>query len=264
MASAMVFHEQLLSFFAAPFYQQQTVWHKVDVQRQRISNRTLKPFIYELDLEATLWDGDPAARTVLVPPGGSIDLAVVSDHDSLALFTPTEGIAAALKLTFWASLVVTSPAWFWALLQFVVPALYDHERRLVFPFVGGAIFCMIVGFLVAYSFVVPATNHYLYTFNASFGRNVWSLAHYLDYTIFLMFACAAGCQLAFLLFFAVHYGLLSVEVMVAKRRLAVVAAFILGALLTPPDVFSQILVAIPLIAAYELAIIYGRYRAVQQ
>ena len=86
------------------------------------------------------------------------------------------------------------------------------------------------------------------------------LTHYLDYTIFLLLANGLAFELCVLGLFAVHLGLVTAEGLLAKRRVAIVGAFILGALLTPPDVLTQIMLAIPLIVLYEGIILYARLK----
>ncbi len=86
------------------------------------------------------------------------------------------------------------------------------------------------------------------------------MAHYLDYTLVLFLGHAIAFEISLLLLFMVHFGVLSLELLISKRRYMIVGAFIVGAVLTPPDVPTQLMLAIPLIGIYEIAIIYGKIR----
>ena len=104
---------------------------------------------------------------------------------------------------------------------------------------------------------LPIANDYLSLFNSSIGQNAWTLDHYVNYVLCLCLGHAIAAELSVLLLVLVHFGLLSAEWLIAKRRVMIVGAFILGALLTPPDVLTQLLLAFPLIGIYEIAICYA-------
>ena len=113
---------------------------------------------------------------------------------------------------------------------------------------------------MAYFITLPIANQYLSLFNSAIGQNSWTLALYVNYVLFLCMGHAIAAELALLLLILVHFRCLSAEWLISKRRHMIVAAFILGALLTPPDVLTQLLMAIPLIGIYELAIWYAKFR----
>ena len=121
-------------------------------------------------------------------------------------------------------------------------------------------FSVACGCAIAYCFTLPLANEYLTFFNSSIGQNAWTLNHYVNYVLFLSFGHAIAAELALLLFVLVHYRFLSPEWLISKRRYMIVVAFILGALLTPPDVLTQILLAVPLMGIYEIAILYAKWR----
>jgi sec-independent protein translocase protein TatC len=112
--------------------------------------------------------------------------------------------------------------------------------------------------MAAFYVTIPLANDYLLSFNQGIGTNWWSLAHYLNYTLFLMLANAAACELFVAGVFIVHLRLVTAEWLANHRRIIVVSAFILGAILTPPDVLTQCLLAGLLIFLYELLILYAR------
>ena len=178
----------------------------------------------------------------------------------LVILSPLEGFLSAMKVCFLVGVVATSPLWIFFFLQFINPALNLREKQLIWPFLGVSFVLITLGFLFAFFITIPAANQYLIAFNQTIGINMWSLGLYLDYTLFLLLANAFAFELGAVGFFLVHLQLISAEQLIAKRRAAIVCSFIIGALLTPPDVLTQIMLAVPLIGLYELIIIYGRFR----
>ncbi len=178
----------------------------------------------------------------------------------LVILSPSEGFKVTLEACFWFSLVITSPVWFYFVFRFITPALQTSETKLILPVISLTVAFLLLGLGFAYYCTIPFANHYLYSFNKEIGQNMWGLSHYLDYTVFLLFANALAFEMGAILLLLVHYRIISLEALQRRRRPAIVAVFIVAALLTPPDVFTQGLLALPLIALYELIVLYARYR----
>jgi sec-independent protein translocase protein TatC len=176
------------------------------------------------------------SRHYFIPAGSHLDIRLSSGPNSLLIFGPTEGFIITLKVCFWCGLAGTSPFWIACLLQFISPGLRYSEKRFILPFI-------------------------FHTFNASIGVNLWSLSNYLSYTVLILLANGIAFQSFVVLLFLIHAGWISAATMRSKRRHAILAAFVLGAILTPPDVPSQLMLAFPLIALYETAILYASLRA---
>jgi sec-independent protein translocase protein TatC len=121
-----------------------------------------------------------------------------------------------------------------------------------------------LGCLFAYTITLPIANQYLQSFNATIGMNLWSLGNYLDYTLFLLMANGIAFEFGALGIFAVHLQYLSAETLIQNRRFAILGAFILAALLTPPDILTQFMLAIPLISLYEALILYAKMKRLRQ
>lgn len=183
-----------------------------------------------------------------------------NSKNSLVILTPFEGIATLLNTCFWIGLVGTSPFWLYFIYQFVAPALEVEHRRMVIPFVFLSLLSMVFGFFVAFYLTIPLANRYLMDINSHLGTNFWSLSEYVNYTVLLLFANGLAFELSVILFFLVHYGLISQKSLKRHRKFAIICIFILSAILTPPDVLTQVLLAIPLMIIYEGAILYSRFR----
>ena len=179
---------------------------------------------------------------------------------SFLIMGPIEGISLVFKLSFWISLALTAPFWGWVWIQFILPGLKARERLVLFPFLLCSTICLCLGMAFAYCVTLPIANQYLTLFNDSIGQNAWTLMHYIQYVLLLCLGHAVAAELGLLLFLLVHFRFLSPGGLIAKRRYMIVVAFILGALLTPPDILTQLLLAIPLIGLYEAAIWYAKWR----
>jgi sec-independent protein translocase protein TatC len=122
---------------------------------------------------------------------------------------------------------------------------------------------LLFGLLFAYYVTIPLANQFLYAFNLSIGENLWSASLYLDYTVVLLLANALAFELCAVLLLCVHYGVISSRWLQAKRRYIYVAIFVVAAVLTPPDVLTQLLLAIPLVIFYEMIVVYARWKALR-
>lgn len=190
----------------------------------------------------------------------TLPLAGVEAAHYLLILGPIEGFQTVLRTCFWCGLTITSPIWIFTLLRFVHPGLRESERRLISPFLATSGLFISIGLLFAYFVTIPFANHYLYAFNNTIGQNLWTLQNYLDYTVLLLLANALAFEIAVAMLFLAHSGWLSAPWLREKRRLMILLIFILSAILTPPDVLTQLLLAFPLMALYELLIVYADWR----
>lgn len=179
---------------------------------------------------------------------------------SLVILGPAEGLSTAIRLSFWSSLALTSPLWLFLLLRFAHPALKGRERQLIPAFFICSLLFFFLGIAVAFYGTLPLANQVLFHFNAQMGENLWSMSHYLNYTLILVVGNGLAFECTVVLFFLVHEGYVKAQLLSLYRRQAAVAIFVLSALLTPPDILTQLLLALPLLLLYECAIGYGRLR----
>ncbi len=185
-------------------------------------------------------------------------LLIPLENQPLILLGPLEGMETTLKICFWVGLVATSPLWLFFVAQFIAPAFTQKQRIAFVPFAAFSFIFSGAGILFAYWITLPLANQMLYAFNAEIGINLWSYNSYISYTFLLLLANALAFEITLLMFFCVHIGLFTPAYMQSKRKVMILVAFILGALLTPPDVFTQVMIALPLIGLYELALLYAR------
>ena len=232
---------------------------------ERIVNSSLYPTVYKVPKEAYVFPNQSGVLLLenhhyRIESNHQLNYEIAIKDSKLLITNPLEGILLSFKVCFWVSISVTSPVWIYCLLKFIIPALQTRERTILFPFILSSFFFICLGLMVAYEVTIPLANKYLENFNSDIGYNLWSLSHYIEYTLIIFLGHAIAFELCVILLFMVHLNLLSTEWLISKRRYMIVCAFVLGALLTPPDVFTQLLLAIPLMIVYELAIIYSRIR----
>jgi len=163
-----------------------------------------------------------------------------------------------LKLTFFVALLVTMP---WLLYQawaFVAPGLYRHEQKLATPLLASSVLLFYTGCAFAYFLVLPAVFTFL-TAVAPQGVAVTpDINHYLDFVLVLFFAFGICFEIPVAVVILVALGVMDVPKLQRARPYVIVGAFVAGAILTPPDVVSQILLAVPIWILYEIGIVFAR------
>lgn len=245
---SLLYYQPLLSLFEAPLHKAIPTQSHLEISQQ-IHNPSSEIVYYST-----------GTGQIAIPPGSSVTISQPQNHSKLVMLSPLEGVTTTLKICFWCGLVLSSPIWLLILLRFVAPGLNHSSRQLIPAFLILSLGAIGLGMLFAYWITLPLANNYLYTFNHEIGLNLWSLSHYFDYTVLLLLANGLAAELGLVLFFLVHLGIFSAETLKAKRRHMIVMAFIIAALLTPPDVLTQFLLAVPLILIYEATIVYARIK----
>ena len=159
------------------------------------------------------------------------------------------------KVAFLAALLLSLP---WVLYQawaFVAPGLYEHEKKFALPLIVSSVFFLVVGISFAYFFVLPAAYKFFYAFAADTGADVMQdLQKYWDFTLAIFFGFGLTFEVPVVEMLLVKLGMVTTQQLREARRYVIVGAFVVAAVLTPPDVLSQFMLAIPLIILYELGI----------
>lgn len=160
----------------------------------------------------------------------------------------------ALKVAFFAGFILSLPIIFWQMWMFLAPGLYDHEKKLIIPFVFFATMQFVLGALFAYYFVVPVGFAFLINFGSTVVTVLPSIGMYVDFFTKLMIGFGLSFELPVIIFFLAKVGLVDDKMLKDFFRYAVVLIFIIAAILTPPDVISQMLMAAPLLVLYGVSI----------
>lgn len=178
----------------------------------------------------------------------------------LVALTPTESFFTAFKIALLVGFVIASPYVFYQIWKFIEPALYEEEKKLVVPFVFFTTVFFISGALFAYFGVLPLAIKFLLTFGYTQldVEAMISVSSYISFVVRLILAFGITFELPVILSLLARLGLVTPEALSKFRPYFVVAAFTLAALLTPPDVVSQVFLAMPLIVFYEISIIMAK------
>jgi len=182
------------------------------------------------------------------------------EGSSLVFINATEPFFTILKVSALAGLVVAFPIIIWQVWAFIAPALYGHEKRLAIPFVFFSSLCFGTGTFFGFTLVFPM----IFSFLVAYGTNVaginamLSMGAYLTLASRLLIAFGLVFELPIVIFFLARLGIVDHIWLAKNRKFALLLAFVMGAVLTPPDIFSQASIALPFIVLYEIGIIVAR------
>ena len=180
-------------------------------------------------------------------------------EDQQLIFTNLpEMFFAYLKTALVAGILASAPILFYQLYMFVAPGLYRSERRLVVPFVMASTILFVGGALFGYFIVFPFGFRFFLGFANESIQALPSVKEYFSFAVKLLFAFGLVFELPVVAFFLGKLGIVTPELMRTKRKYAILLTFAMGAILTPPDVVTQCMMAGPLIVLYEISILVVR------
>lgn len=164
----------------------------------------------------------------------------------------------ALKVSFFAGLLGALPFILYQLWLFVAPGLYNNEKKMVLPFVIGGSVMFLVGVLFSYYVVTPFGFQFLIAFGSFLYTPLINIEDYVGFFTKIMMGFGIAFELPVFAYFLALLGLVTDKTLKDFFKYAVVIIFIVAALLTPPDVLTQLLMAIPLVLLYGLSILIVR------
>jgi sec-independent protein translocase protein TatC len=163
-----------------------------------------------------------------------------------------------LKLTFFASVLLSIPYILYQIWAFIAPGLYKHEKRLAAPLLLSSVLLFYTGMAFAYFVVFPILFGFVTGIGLEGVATMTDIAKYLDFVLQLFFAFGFAFEIPIAVILMIHAGVVSPDSLAAKRPYIIVGCFVVGMLLTPPDVFSQILLAVPMWMLFEAGVFIGR------
>jgi sec-independent protein translocase protein TatC len=163
-----------------------------------------------------------------------------------------------LKVAFIAGAMLASPVIFYELWLFIAPGLYQTEKKLVIPFVIASTILFVGGSLFGYFVVFPFGFRFFMGFSNEFVQALPSVKQYFAFSSRLLFAFGMVFELPVVIFFLARIGLVTADFLKRKRKYAILLTFVAGAILTPPDVITQVFMAVPLILLYEISIVVAK------
>jgi sec-independent protein translocase protein TatC len=164
-----------------------------------------------------------------------------------------------LKLAFYAALFISMPVILYQLWAFVSPGLYRHEKRLARPLLVAALALFYLGCAFAYFLVLPAAFRFLTAVTPAGVEMMTDITHYLDFVMLMFFAFGLCFEVPVAVVILAAVGVVDLAKLRGARRYAIVAAFAVAAVITPPDITSMVMLAIPMCLLYELGLLAVRW-----
>lgn len=183
---------------------------------------------------------------------------------TMAMTTAVEGFVTMVKVAGLAGLLAASPMIFWQAWQFVAPGLYPHEKKPILPLVISSSTLFALGVAFGYAVIFRYAFPYFLEFAAADVQAVLSIDAYLGLATKLLLAFGLCFQLPIVVFFLARIGLIDARDMIRGFRYSVVGIFVVAAIITPPDVLSQVLMAIPLLVLYGIGIVIAFFVSTKQ
>ena len=184
---------------------------------------------------------------ILKPKGGSLIFISVAE----AFFTY-------MKVAFIASIILTSPFILYQIWAFIAPGLYQKEKKYVIPFVLGGSLFFALGVLFGYFVAIPFGFRFLLGYATDFIKPMPSMKEYLSFSIKFLLAFGLVFEFPVILVLLSRIGIIDAKMLARQRKYAILLIFVFAAVMTPPDVISQVLMGLPLIGLYELSILLSR------
>ena len=185
-----------------------------------------------------------------------LPLQKVMPEGNTMIFTGIpEGFLVEMYLAFVAGFFMATPVIFYQIWAFIAPGLYKEEKRYIVPIACLSAIFFIAGMAFCYFVAFPFVFQFFMTYSRGIVKAAPTMQQYFSFTIRLLFAFGIIFELPLFCFFLARLGIIKARQMRSCRKYAVVACFIIAAILTPPDVMSQLLMAGPLLLLYEISIL---------
>jgi len=184
-----------------------------------------------------------------LPAGGKM---IVTDVTG-SFFVP-------MKVTMLVAFIIALPVVMYQLWAFIAPGLYLHERKLILPLVVSSYTLFIAGMAFAYFLVFPTVFKFMASYNAPLGAEMSTdIDNYLSFAMTTFLAFGITFEVPVVVVVLVRMGMVTLAKLKEIRPYVIVGAFVISAVVTPPDVLSQLLLAVPMILLYELGLLIARF-----
>jgi sec-independent protein translocase protein TatC len=171
----------------------------------------------------------------------------------------TEAFLTYFKIWILTAVTLSSPVIIYQIWMFVSPGLYEREKRYVYPLIAWGTLFFAAGVAFCYVIVMPHLYRFFIGYGSDFIIPMPDLKAYVSLTLKLLIIFGFLFELPFIAYFLAKARIINYRLLASKRRYAILAAFITSAIITPPDIISQIMLAVPLWGLYELSIVIARF-----
>jgi sec-independent protein translocase protein TatC len=233
-----------------PDIQESFISHLIELRDRLIRAllAVLLVFLVLVPWSATVYDLLAQPMIATLPPGTKMI--------ATGVITP---FMVPIKVTLMAAFVIALPVVLYQAWAFVAPGLYTHERRFALPLVVGATFLFILGMAFCYFFVFNTVFKFINNFAPSSITPAPDIEQYLNFVMTMFLAFGVTFEVPVVVVLLVRFGLVSLEKLKDIRPYAIVGAFVIAAVVTPPDVTSQVMLAVPMCLLYELGLLIARF-----
>lgn len=201
-----------------------------------------------------------AGSTVCYFYAAEISGFITAPAGKLYYMNPSEAFFTYLKVSFFAGFLLALPVVMYQLWAFIVPAMTNKERKAGIFLVPSSIILFFVGLIFSYYLVLPAGIKFFMGFATDNLQPMFSIGQYLSFVISFLLPFGFIFELPLFIFVMARLGIISSAFLSAKRKMVIFLSFVVGAVISPtPDVFSQTMVAVPMILLYEISILIVRY-----
>jgi sec-independent protein translocase protein TatC len=168
---------------------------------------------------------------------------------------PTEAFSTRIKISLIAGIIVSVPVIFYHAWKFIVPGLFEKEVKLIIPAVLASTIFFLIGATFCFWFVLPLSMKFLLGFGTEKLKPMIKIKDYISFVSYMILAFGSVFELPVISYFLGRIGIITPRTLIKGRKYAVTTILILAAVITPPDVFSQFMLAGPLYFLYEVSII---------
>jgi sec-independent protein translocase protein TatC len=183
-----------------------------------------------------------------LPPGGTM---IATDV--------TGSFLVPLKVTLLTAFLIALPIVLWQAWAFVAPGLYKHEQRLALPLIVSSVLFFFIGMAFAYFVVFPWVFNFFVQFTPSGVQMMTDIEKYLSFVLWMFVAFGVTFEIPVVIVVLVRMGIVPLAKFKELRRYVIVGAVVVAAIITPPDVVSQLMLAIPMYLLYEFGIFAARF-----
>ncbi len=185
-------------------------------------------------------------------------LTILPEGSSMIATQVTSPFMAPVKLVLFAALLVTMPYLFYEVWMFMSPGLYKNEKTFVAPLMATTIILFAAGIAFAYFVVCPIIFKFFIASAPNSIQVMTDISQYLNFVIKLVFAFGVAFEIPIATFLLVKSGIVKKELLIKSRPYLIILFFVIGMLLTPPDIFSQLFFTIPMWVLFELGLLISR------
>ena len=173
--------------------------------------------------------------------------------------TPAEGFIVKIKVGLVAGALVSCPYWFFQIWRFISPGLHENEKKFALPFVSITTIIFLTGVAFCFFLILPFAFEFFFQEYESIGvAPTIRIGEYLNFVVRLIFIFGFVFELPVITYFLARFDLVTAPWLIKKFRYAIVIIFVLAAIITPPDIITQVMLALPLIILYGISIIVAK------